>query len=104
MPITALICRCANAEPLARKIMAKAHYKAWQTQPVIKGKDNCLRYIATLPENLETGSLDTFIRHSSSWSIILGEKNGVYKWANVGDGSLQGRLDAELIVEKFGNE
>ena len=102
--ITVLLCRCANAEPIARKIMATAHYSNWQTQPVIKGKSECLAYVSSLPENVNTGSLYNFIEHSSSWSIILGEKNGTYMWANAGDGSLQGRLDAELIVEKFGNE
>lgn len=102
--ITVLLCRCHNAEPIARKIMAKVHYKNWQTQPVIRGKSECLAYVSSLPENVETGSLYKFIEHSSSWSIILGEKNGIYKWSNAGDGSLQGRLDAEIIVEEFGDE
>lgn len=84
--------------------MASAHYDKWQSQPVIKGKSECLAYVSSLPETIETGSLYTFIEHSSSWSIILGEKNGVYMWANAGSGQLQDKLDAELIVEKFGNE
>lgn len=100
--IHVLTCRCANAEPLARKLLASAHYKDWLKQPIVKGKQECLNFLATLPENLEVGSLREFIKGSSSWSVILGDKNGTFRWSNISDG-VKGRLDAEIIVEKFGN-
>lgn len=102
--LTVLLCRCHGAEPLARQTMKRAGYDGYLTHPVIVGKEECLNYVKTLPENVETGSLYNFIKRSSSWSILLGQSGNVFRWSNVGDGGVQGKADAEVIVEKFANE
>lgn len=100
--ITLLSCRCSGAEPLLRRAMSAAHYERWLEEPIIKGKAACLQYLSTLPENIETGSLYQLIERSSSWAVVLGQNGDSFRWANVGDGSLKGRLDAEIILEKYG--
>ena len=99
--ITLLICRCANSEPLIRKALREAHRPDWATHPVIKGKEQCLNYLNTLPENQATGSLLLYLQRSSSWSIILGIDGDDYRWVDVGHATVKDRLDAEIILENF---
>lgn len=102
--IRLLSCRCNNSEPLLRKTLRENHHPKWASLTVVKGKEPCLNYLATLPENLETGSLIQYIKRSSSWSIILGEKDGEYRWVDVGHAHIKERLDAEIILEKFSED
>ena len=102
--ITVLACRCHGSEPIARKIMRESGYTKWQTQPIIKGREACNNYLSTLPSaNSEISKLKQYLQRTSSWSIILGNKGNIYRWADAGHGKLTEKLDAEVIVKEFGN-
>lgn len=102
--ITCLLCRCHGSEPIARKIMRDSGYQAWQSQPVIKGREACMNYLDTIPQDKEVDKLKEYLKRQSSWSVILGYDGQTYRWADAGHGLLKNKLDAEVIVKDFGND
>lgn len=94
-------CRCHNSEPLLRKTMREAGYEGWQSQPVIKGRAECMAFLSRFPENKEIHALKEHLSRVSSWSVILGVDGDEYRWADIGKGKTVDRLDAEKILEEF---
>lgn len=96
-----LACRCANSEPLARKALRGAHRDDWATVPIYKGKEACLSYLDSLPTNIETGSLTSYISSRSAWSVILGQKQNKFFWADANTHNAKADADVELVCEHF---
>lgn len=99
-----LACRCGAAEPLARKVMREAHFDAWQTHKVIKGRQACMVALSPLPNTPTTTAVRNFIERHSSWTIFLAKIDGEYRWVDVGHGGTKNRLDAEIILEKVNEQ
>lgn len=99
-----LLCRCHNSEPIARKLLHEGGCDDWQSHPVVKGKEQCLNYLDTLPYgqfNKEVDKLKGYIKRSSSWSVILGQRGSEFQWSDAGHGDLVSKLDAEVIVKEY---
>lgn len=94
-----LCCRCGAAEPLARKVMREAHFEGWQTQPLVKGRAECMAALNRLPQDKAVQEVRKFIQAKSSWTIFLREIDGEYRWVDVGHGGTVNRIEAELILE-----
>lgn len=99
-----LACSCHSSEPLIRRVLRTAHYSGWLTEPIIRGKAECLSYVASLPENYTTKALEAYIRKNSSWAVILGIDGDQTDWAEIGHGGTKGRLDGQVIIERYGND
>lgn len=99
--IWALACRCANAEPLIRRTLNEAHHPSPLKVPIAKGREECLNFLSQFPENETIKEIESFIKQRSSWSVVLGEKNGKYLWGNCSDHTPQGKIDVEVIVENM---
>ena len=99
--IYVLACRCHNSEPLARKIMRESNQENWQTQPIIKGRPECMTALNALPQNEVIQAIRNHIQRVSSWTIFIGTDGEEYRWSDVGKGKRTDRLDAELILEEF---
>lgn len=101
-----LCCRCANSEPRARTLLRENNYSKWQSAKAVKGKEQCLNFLDTLPfgqNNPEIGKLKLYIKRASSWSVLLGTDGAIYQWADIGS-TLKEKLDAEILIRDFGNE
>lgn len=101
MSLMALVCRCANSEPRMRTFLRENHHT--DQIKIAKGRSECLNFLGTLPpEDKEMDKLKEYIRRQSSWSVVIGTDGTHYEWADLGHSSLKEKLDAELIVEKYG--
>lgn len=105
MSIYCLRCDCKGTEGLLRKAMRNGGYIDWMDEPMFVGRhgvdDFERRLSETLKNDSATMAMLEFARTSGTYAIVYGARAGKTIWANVADGDLKSRLDAELIVEKF---
>ena len=108
MSLVILACRCANSEPLARRALQRSHRSDWLTVPIIKGQNACFDYLDSLPDNdnIEIGSLRSYIAANSSWAVVLGsvhrsDGSPQYRWADADIHNAKADADFELVCEYF---
>lgn len=99
--IYALACRCANSEPRLRTFLRENGYEGWQSIRVIKGKQECINFLAPAASDKEIDKLKGYLQRSSSWSIIIGHDGEKYEWVDLGHMDLKQKLDAELLVKEY---
>lgn len=98
-------CTCGGAENFARKILKLAECDYWLDVPIYKGKDNVDRFIETLPANLqkcrEAEALKYLVAHASSYVVIAGYDNEKLVCADIKNGDIKSKLDADVIIRAF---
>lgn len=105
--IQLLTCDCGGAEPLARSVLKSAGIENWLKVPIVRGRTNALNWLENLPEELkalpEYGALMLSLKGRGKFSIVLGYTSDEMKWADVGSGRLNEKLDGEIIASHFEN-
>ena len=98
-------CRCANSEPRARTFLRENGYSKWQSIPMIKGREQCLNFLSSLPNpDKEIDMLKGYLRRTSSWSVFVGTHGDGYEWADIGHSNLKEKLDAEILIKEYKDE
>ena len=102
-----LTCDCGGAEPLARSILKTAGVENWLKVPIARGRQAALKWVDSLPPELaslpEVGALRSSISGRGKFSIVVGYTQSELKWAAVGSGRLQEKLDGEVIAKHYEN-
>lgn len=100
-----LACQCGGSEPMVRSTLQSAGVKDWLKVPVKKGKQASLDWMDMCPDyiksTLEWGALRNFIVNHGKFAVVVGYNDHIFKWSDVAAGSLQAKLDAEVIAKKF---
>lgn len=105
--IRLLTCDCGGAEPLARSVLKSAGIEDWLKTPISRGRQNALDWLASLPEELqktpEYGALMLSMKGRGRFSVVVGYSKDEFKWADVGSGKINEKLDGEVIAKHFEN-
>lgn len=105
MAIAALACQCGGADNWIRSKLKKFGFKHALLIPITKGKEKCLRQIATFPQVQETADLVAHINNASKFAIIVGTDGESLRWVDVANGHwLVNDVTTEFIVRDFGND
>lgn len=103
--IAVLTCKCASALPKARKFLQEGGVEDWIKIPIYEGKYSAKQFISSLPDGLNAyPSLDALTNMISAvgrFIVILGYDDKELSWADIGHGDTKGKIDAELILDKF---
>lgn len=102
--IKCLACRCHSAQPIIRRVLRVSHHENWATESIIVGKADCLAELNNFPECRTIGALKRYIQDNSSWAVILGYDGEEIDWAEIGHGGTRGRLEGQMIVERYSDE
>ena len=102
MPIAALACQCGGADSWIRSKLNKFGYKHALLIPITKGKEKCLRQIATFVQTQETTELIAHIKNASKFAIIVGTDGKSLRWVDIVNGHwVKNDVDAEFIIRDF---
>lgn len=103
--IACFICECGGVEHLIRKTLKNAGVEDWLNMPLYKGKPRYNEFYNNLnPEyknRMEIGALNQHMASATSYAVVLGIKNDKIVWADIKDGDLKSKIDAEVIAQKF---
>ena len=105
--IQLLTCDCGGAEPIARSVLKSAGVENWLKIPIARGRQNALKWLESLPQELqrtpEHGALMLSLKGRGKFSVVVGYSGDEFKWADVGSGRLNEKLDGEVIAKHFMN-
>lgn len=105
--IQLLTCDCGGAEPLARSVLKSAGVKDWLKTPIARGRQKAIAWLEALPDNLkktpEYQALQLSLKGRGRFSIVVGFTTDEFKWADVGSGKINEKLDGEVIAKHFEN-
>lgn len=103
--IAVLACRCGSSLPKARKFLQGSGIENWMETPVQLGREAALQFLTNFSDDTDSepslAALRAFIRNSARFIVILGYDGEKAEWSDISHGSMQGKVDAELIVERF---
>ena len=101
--LVGLICDCGGAEPLIRSVFKEAGLGNWLSVPVSKGKKASLEFLESrgMTDNPTLSALAYHIRQASAFVVVLGWDNAEIRWADVHNGGIKNRLDAQIIASQF---
>lgn len=103
--LVVLTCECGSAEQLVRSAMHRYEYKNWATEPIYRGRSNCLQSVENLirkyPDSNRLKELYTHINNTSKWAVFLGYNDESVDWADISHGKMKEDVDAEAVVEKY---
>lgn len=108
MSIYALTCTCSNSDTLARQAMKKGGDPEWLYRRVYKGKNDCNNLLKRLLEETQSDHVESVLReilamisHTSKFVILLGIDGDDCQYADVSNGKMKNRIDAEAIVRDY---
>lgn len=96
-------CLCGSTDKLLRGFLNKSGYKEWMEIDIYKGKEKTKKLLDMLPQYPEIGELRNFVEKSSKWAVIIGFDGQFCKWADISRGGVKAKVDAEIIIQQFGN-
>lgn len=104
MPLAALACQCGGSDAWIRSKLRKFNYKHALLIPITKGKEKCLRQVATFPQTPNTSDLAVHIKNATKFAIIVGTDGTSLRWVDVVNGHyVVNDVEAEFIIRDFGN-
>lgn len=103
--LAVVACTCGSAERLARKALKLAECDYWLDVPIYQGKNNFDKFINTLPVNLqkckEAEVLRYLVNKMSSYVVIAGYDNEKLVCADIKNGDVKSKLNADVIIRTF---
>ena len=103
--IQLLVCDCGGAEPLARSVLKSAGVENWLKTPIERGRQRAVNWLENLPDQLkstpEYGALRLFLKGRGKFSVVVGFTTNEFKWADVGNGRINEKMDGEIIARHF---
>lgn len=98
-------CTCGGAESLARQVLKDGGCNYWIDVPIYQGPETFNCFMDSLPEKVkeseEAEILKFHVGMSGSYVIIVGYTENKLVWADVKNGGIKDRLDAEIIAGNF---
>ena len=101
--IELLTCQCGSVEQRARGFLKRIGYAGWMSAPLHKGKERSKRAIQYLPKFPEIEMLNNFLENASKYVVILGYDDNGCRWADIAHGLPKSEIDAEFIVQQYGD-
>ena len=103
--IAVVTCTCGGAEGLARTALKNGGHPDWLNFPIAQGKSQTKFVLDTFKSKHENNSaykaLCEFVEKKGRYVVIIGEKGKTFAWADIARGSIQERLDAEILIKEF---
>lgn len=100
--LKAVACHCGSSDNLVRGKLRKFHHPQTLTLPIIKGKEQSLKVLDTVPQFPETMELREHIRNASKWAVLIGYDDERLRWVDLANGQyVQNDVDAELLLKHF---
>ena len=92
---------------MARAVLKSAGVRNWLKTPIVKGRQRAINWLNGLPENLnktpECQALIKSIKDRGRFSVVVGFTTNMFRWADVGSGKVNEKLDGEIIAKHFEN-
>lgn len=107
MPLKVYACTCGGSENTARQILKTAKIADWLKVPVVKGKNKVAADMEKLPEFVKNSAqykaLRGLLTHKSKFVVFFGysTEHQAVIWADVAGGRLSGKIDGQIIAEKY---
>ena len=100
--LKAVACHCGSSDNLVRGKLHKFHCPQALSLPIIKGKEQSLKVLNTLPQFPEVAELRVHIQNASKWAVIIGYDGERLRWVDLANGQyVQNDVDAELLLKHF---
>ena len=103
--IAVVTCTCGGAEGMARTVLKNGGLSNWLEIPIAQGKNQTKYVLDTFKSKHENNSaykaLCDYVEKKGRYVVLIGEKGKTFAWADVARGTLQERLDAEILVKEF---
>lgn len=99
--IFCLICNCTGSENQARTFLRNNGVSNYMEIPITQGREACMKYLQRLPRLKEVEMLEDFLRRSTSFVVVAGFKDRMFKWSEVAHGDAASEVEGELIVQRF---
>ena len=103
--LAVVACTCGSAERLARKALKLAECDYWLDVPIYQGQNNFDKFINTLPDKLqkckEAEILRYLVNKMSSYVVIAGYDNEKLVCADIKNGDVKSKLNADVIIRTF---
>lgn len=103
--ILVVTCTCGGAESTARTALKNGGHPDWLTLPIAQGKNQTKYVLDTLKGKFENNSsyqaLCQHVEKRGRYVVIIGHRDKTFAWADISRGSIQDRLDAEILVKEF---
>lgn len=103
--IAVVTCTCGGAESLARTALKNGGHPDWLNTPIAQGKNQTKYVLESLKNRYENiSSYQALVDHVNKkgrYVVIIGYKDKVFAWTDISRGSIQDRLDAEILVKEF---
>lgn len=96
-------CKCNNAIPIARKVLANAEIEEWLEIPIHKGHDLAKELIPQMNTRavLNREELLDYILHRSSYVVIVGWDENELQYADVASGSPMDLSLGKVIAKDY---
>lgn len=99
--IFCLVCNCTGSENMARTFLRNNGVKDYMSIPVIQGREEGMHYLEQLPRVKEREMLEDFLRRSTSYVVVVGLNDTMFKWSEISKGGAASEVEGELIVQRF---
>lgn len=99
--IAVCTCLCGGSSSLVRNFLHSANYPDWMNIPIYQGKEKSLALLNQLPPAPEKEMLQTFIKNSSKWAVIIGYDQDSMKWSDIAHNGSKSRIEAEFVVKAY---
>lgn len=90
---------------MARSVLKSAGVQDWLKVPIAKGHQRANDWLNGLPDNLkktaECQALMKSLNRRGKFSVVVGYTTTQFKWADVGSGKINEKLDGEVIAKHF---
>lgn len=101
MSLAVCTCLCGGSSSLVRNFLHSANYPNWMDIPIHQGKEKSLALLNQLPPAPEKEMLQTFIKNSSKWAVIIGYDQDSMKWSDIAHHGPKSSIEAEFVVKNF---
>lgn len=102
--ITVCTCLCGGSTSLVRNFLHSVGYPDWMSIPIHQGKEKSLALLNQLPPAPEKEMLQTFVKNSSKWAVIIGYDQDAMKWSDISHNGPKSRIEAEFVVKNFSED
>lgn len=99
--IGVIACQCGLSDSIARNFLKSVGYPDWATVAIQRGKEKSRSFLCQLPPVPEKEMLDSFLKNSSKWVVIIGYNQSEVQWSDISHNAPKSTIEAEFVVKKF---